>query len=255
MVGRDAWLLAAVDIGLAHPAPDRLLAVAKLSGNASHGPVVGAELCSQLADETDGLLLLCRGVSPRRRPPGDLLLWHDSIILSKVRSLQQTQGGLFHHGHLHGEVSGRFRHSRCHRHDLRRHLRANAGRRVWLSRSGGDLQRRSSCTDLRCAHLPAREPVHGQGPCGGRHRRHRRVRLPRGAHNAERRDRGRGQRHSSESDGRELPHRLAGRRAQAPCVLSQLRRRRQRTQSAHSRAWRRWEDRRLQRRRHRGAAC
>ncbi|HWT81464.1 MAG TPA: hypothetical protein VN648_21940, partial [Candidatus Methylomirabilis sp.] len=45
-----------------------------------------------LMDQTDRLLLLWRGVAPRGRLPLDPLSWHDSIFLSKVGSLQGTQG-------------------------------------------------------------------------------------------------------------------------------------------------------------------
>ena len=51
------------------------------------------EFCAQLSDEPDRLLLLRVAVATRRGLPWGLLLWHDSIFLSKVRSLQGIQGG------------------------------------------------------------------------------------------------------------------------------------------------------------------
>ncbi|WP_220453944.1 hypothetical protein, partial [Nocardioides immobilis] len=41
--------------------------------------------------------LLLRGVTPRLRLPGHLLLRHSSILVSKVRSLQETQGDSVRH--------------------------------------------------------------------------------------------------------------------------------------------------------------
>ncbi|MHB1718914.1 MAG: hypothetical protein ACYCV1_02085 [Acidimicrobiales bacterium] len=55
--------------------------------------MLGAELSRRLADEAHSLFLLGRDVAARRRLPGDPLMWHGSIFPSKMRSLQEAQGG------------------------------------------------------------------------------------------------------------------------------------------------------------------
>src|SRR5579875_4116348 len=76
-----------------HPGPHGLFAVAELAGDASDRAVRGPELVTELADEADGLFLLGGRVAPQRWAPWLLLLWHGSIFLSKMWSLQGIQGG------------------------------------------------------------------------------------------------------------------------------------------------------------------
>jgi hypothetical protein len=85
--------MALIDVGLLDPLPDRLHAVTELGRDPLDGPVLGSQLCSQRADHPDRCCLLIRGVAPRLRLPGHLLLRHSSILVSKVWSLQETQGG------------------------------------------------------------------------------------------------------------------------------------------------------------------
>lgn len=82
-----------VDVGLLDPLPHRLHPVAQLGRNPLHRPVLGPKLCSQCADHADRRSLLLRGVAPRLRLPGHLLLRHGLILVSKVTSLQRTQCG------------------------------------------------------------------------------------------------------------------------------------------------------------------
>ncbi len=62
----------------------------RVSGNA-HLILPFHQEIDRLTERRLGLLLL--GVPTRRRPPRLDLLWHDSILVSKVWSLQPTQGG------------------------------------------------------------------------------------------------------------------------------------------------------------------
>jgi hypothetical protein len=55
--------------------------------------VACSELLAQLADQPDRTSLVLRGVPTRRRLPGRGFVSHSSILVSKVRSLQATQGG------------------------------------------------------------------------------------------------------------------------------------------------------------------
>src|SRR5581483_3324495 len=82
-----------VDIGLANPEPHRLDPVAELASDPLDRPMLRPQLGPQLADQPDRLGLLRIRIPTRGRLPWRLLTWHDSILVSKVRSLQVTQGG------------------------------------------------------------------------------------------------------------------------------------------------------------------
>src|SRR6201999_2181091 len=84
--------MAVVEVGLAHPGPHRFHAIAQLAGNPVHRPVIGAQLSTQGAHHPHRSGLLLRAVPTRRRLPWRLFLRHDSILVSKVRSLQDFQG-------------------------------------------------------------------------------------------------------------------------------------------------------------------
>src|SRR5581483_4993789 len=81
-----------VDIGLANPEPHRLDPVAELASDPLDRPMLRPQLGPQLADQPDRLGLLRIRIPTRGRLPWRLLTWHDSILVSKVRSLQVTQG-------------------------------------------------------------------------------------------------------------------------------------------------------------------
>src|SRR5690606_14235015 len=67
--------------------------VAELVGDPLDRPVIGAQLGTELAHQPHCLRLLVIAVATRRRLPRRSLRRHDSILVSKVRSLQRTQGG------------------------------------------------------------------------------------------------------------------------------------------------------------------
>lgn len=81
-----------VDIGLPHAQPHRLHPVAELTRHPVHRPVLGAQLRPQRAHHPHRSGLLLRAVSTRRGLPRRLFLWHDSILVSKVRSLRDFPG-------------------------------------------------------------------------------------------------------------------------------------------------------------------
>lgn len=56
--------------------------------------MLGAELSTQLPYQPNGLILLRLAVTTRRRLPWGLLSWHDTILISKVWSLQRTQSAV-----------------------------------------------------------------------------------------------------------------------------------------------------------------
>src|SRR5271168_5319189 len=88
----DTGRIPVVDVGLAHPGAHRFHAVAELAGNPVHRPVIGAQLSTQGTHHPHRSGLLLRAVPTRRRLPWRLFLRHDSILVSKVRSLQDFQG-------------------------------------------------------------------------------------------------------------------------------------------------------------------
>src|SRR5690606_31765453 len=55
-------------------------------------PMLTAQLLAQLTHQPHRPLLLLHRVPTRVRLPRRQLLWHDSILVSKLRSLQPTQG-------------------------------------------------------------------------------------------------------------------------------------------------------------------
>jgi Protein of unknown function (DUF1214) len=81
-----------VDIGLTHPGAHRLHAVSELASDPLHRPVIGAQLGTQRPHHPHRSGLLLRAVPTRRRLAWRLFLRHDSILVSKVRSLQDFQG-------------------------------------------------------------------------------------------------------------------------------------------------------------------
>src|SRR5581483_889701 len=81
-----------VNVGLANPQPHRLHPVAELASDPLDRPMLRPQLGPQLADQPDRLSLLRIRIPTRGRLPWRLLTWHDSILVSKVRSLQVTQG-------------------------------------------------------------------------------------------------------------------------------------------------------------------
>jgi hypothetical protein len=60
-------------------------------GDPVHRPVLGPQLGTQGTDHPDRGRLLFRAVPPRPRLPKDSLTRHGSILVSKVRSLHETQ--------------------------------------------------------------------------------------------------------------------------------------------------------------------
>src|SRR3954449_5317878 len=89
----QARLHAVIDVGLLDPGPQRLDPAADLVGDPPDRPVRGAELLAQLPHQPDRPGLLLWRVPTRRRLPRRALVPHGSILVSKVRSLQATQGG------------------------------------------------------------------------------------------------------------------------------------------------------------------
>src|SRR5690606_18748829 len=79
-----------VDISLVHPATHRLHPIPQLVGYPPDRSVPLTRLGPQLADQAHRLILLLWGIATRRRRL--LLFLHKSILVSKVRSLQETQG-------------------------------------------------------------------------------------------------------------------------------------------------------------------
>ena len=81
--GRHPGRVPVVDVGLAHPGPHRLDAVAELTGDPLHRPVLSAQLCAQGPHHPHRGGLLFRAVPTRRRLPWRLFLRHPSILVSK----------------------------------------------------------------------------------------------------------------------------------------------------------------------------
>ena len=85
-----------VDVGLLHPRPHGLNPITQLRRNALHRPLCDTELRSQCPDHPHrgGLLLLT--VATRHQLPIRHFLRHNSILVPKTRSLQETQDGSLH---------------------------------------------------------------------------------------------------------------------------------------------------------------
>ena len=81
-----------VDVSLLDPSPHGLDPVSELRRDPLHRPMLGSELRAQRPHPPHRRGLLLRRIPTRRRLPRSLLRHHDSILVSKVRSLQQTQG-------------------------------------------------------------------------------------------------------------------------------------------------------------------
>ena len=90
--GRHPGNVTLINVGLLDPRPHRLDAVSELRRDALHRPMLGPELGPQRSHHPDRGGLLLRRVPTRRRLPCCLLFRHNPILVSKVRSLQQTQG-------------------------------------------------------------------------------------------------------------------------------------------------------------------
>ncbi len=75
--------------GLLHPAPHRLHAVTQLISDPLHRALRRPQLFPKLADQTHRPGLILGRITPRRRPISCI---HDSILVSKLRSLHSTQG-------------------------------------------------------------------------------------------------------------------------------------------------------------------
>jgi len=90
VIGGGARTNPLVDVGLGHPGPHRLHPIAELVGDTLHRPMPFTRLLTQLTDQTHRLILLLPAIPPSRRP---LLFVHNSILVPKLRSLQQTQCG------------------------------------------------------------------------------------------------------------------------------------------------------------------
>ena len=90
--GRGPADQAIVDVGLSDPGAHALDAVAKLKGDPLDGSVARAELVAQRPNEADGLRLLVGDTAPTLWQLSLLRRSHDSILVSKVWSLQPTQG-------------------------------------------------------------------------------------------------------------------------------------------------------------------
>src|SRR5690606_40826479 len=86
-----------IDVGLLHPVAQRLRPDPQLGGDPLDGAVIGPQLLAQLADRPHRPLLFSLAVTTRVRLPRRQLLWHDSILDSKPRSLQGTQWGSTSH--------------------------------------------------------------------------------------------------------------------------------------------------------------
>src|SRR5690606_822227 len=84
--------VAVVDIGLLDPRPDGLDPVSELRRDPLDRPVLAPQLRSQGSHHPDRCGLLLRRIPTRGRLPRSLIRHHDSILVSKVRSLQQSQG-------------------------------------------------------------------------------------------------------------------------------------------------------------------
>ena len=61
--GRGSGLDAIVNVCLANPPPDGLSAITQLASNSAHSSLRGPQFGSQLADQTDGLVLLSLAVA------------------------------------------------------------------------------------------------------------------------------------------------------------------------------------------------
>jgi hypothetical protein len=81
-----------IDIGLAHPRAHRLDAIPELAGNPLHRSVVGTQFSPQRSDHPHRGGLLLRAILTRSRLPRRLFVRHDSILVSKVKSLHIFQG-------------------------------------------------------------------------------------------------------------------------------------------------------------------
>ena len=84
--------MAVVNICLLDPHAHRLDPVAELRRNPMDRPMLSPELRAQRPHHPDRGGLLLGRIPTSRRLPRSLLRHHDSIFVSKVRSLQQTQG-------------------------------------------------------------------------------------------------------------------------------------------------------------------
>ena len=86
--GRHPRRVPVIDIGLVHPGTHRFGAVTELAGNPLHRPVLGAQLGTQRPHHPHRGGLLLRAVPTCGRLARRLFLRHDSILVSKVRSLR-----------------------------------------------------------------------------------------------------------------------------------------------------------------------
>src|SRR5215207_8409954 len=86
-------LHAVVDLRLLHPVLQRLDPDPELLSDPLDRPVLGPQLLTQLAHRAHRSFLLRLAVTTRVRLPRRALCRHDSILVSKVRSLHASQGG------------------------------------------------------------------------------------------------------------------------------------------------------------------
>ena len=82
-----------VDLGLLHPRPQRLDPDPELISDPLSRAVFSAELLAELTHRSDRPVLLTLRIPARARLPRRHLMWHDSILVSEIRSLQPSQGG------------------------------------------------------------------------------------------------------------------------------------------------------------------
>ena len=81
-----------IDVSLTDPGPDRLDAVAELIGDPFRAATVLTQFLAERADQTDRPLLLLWAVPACCCLLRWLFRGHGLILVSKVRSLQETQG-------------------------------------------------------------------------------------------------------------------------------------------------------------------
>ena len=91
--GRGPRCLPVIDVGLGHPRPHRLDPVSQLGRDPMHRALISAQLGPQTAHHPDSCGLLLPGIPTRSRLPRRLFSRHDSILVSKARSLHHTQSG------------------------------------------------------------------------------------------------------------------------------------------------------------------
>src|SRR5665647_2614185 len=84
--------VAVVDVGLTHPQPHRLGSVAQLGRDRLDRLVLGTQSRTPRPGHPHRRGLLLFGVPTRGGLPLRHLSWHDSVLVSKVRSLQPLQG-------------------------------------------------------------------------------------------------------------------------------------------------------------------